>query len=234
MRITHQQSTDSVLNNLRRQTEQIRAAQRVASSGKKISKPSDDPQTMASILDSRQILSTIEQYQQNIDMAELHFKALSTALDTVDDFIERARGIAAGASQDTQLNAALANDVAMVRDQVIQLANQRLGDDYLFAGHHVDRPPFLNDGSYVGDQGAFRVRASQTTEITLQVDGNTVFVDTEDIFSILNDLQIALENGDSGQINILAASLDRFKEHLQTVQSEIGGAPIIWKLAATI
>lgn len=213
-----------MLSNLRRQTEQIRTAQRVASSGKKISRPSDDPQTMASILDARQILSTIEQYQRNIDMAKLHLKALSTTLDAVDDFIERASGIAAGAGQNAQLRTTLANDVALVRDQVIQLANQRLGDDYLFAGHDVDTAPFLDDGSYIGDQGTFRVRASQAMEITLQVDGSTVFVDTEDIFSILNNLQIALENGDNGQINALAASLDRFKEHLQTVQAEIGGA----------
>jgi flagellar hook-associated protein 3 FlgL len=204
--------------------EQIRTAQRVASSGKKISRPSDDPSTMADIMDARQILSTIEQYQRNIDKAELHFKALSTTFAAVDDFMQRASNIAAGAGQDAQLNTTLANDLDLIRSQVLQLANQRLGDEYLFAGHRVNAAPFLEDGSYTGDQGAFRVRVSQTTEITLQVDGRTVFVDTEDIFSLLDNLQIAIENGDKDQINILAAALDRFKEHLQTVQAEIGGA----------
>ncbi len=224
MRITHQQATNSVLGNLRQQAEQIRNAQRVASTGKLISRPSDDPQTMTAILDARQLLSSLEQYQRNIDQAGLHLQALGTTLDTVSDFIERARGIASGTGQDPQLQAATAADVALIRDQIIQLANQRLGDNYLFAGHQVDTAPFLDDGAYIGDDGAFRVRVGQAVEVTLQADGATVFVDTEDIFTILENLQTALETGDLGQINTQAASLDRFMEHLQTVRAEIGGA----------
>jgi len=224
LRITHQQATNSVLGNLRQQAEQIRNAQRVASTGKLISRPSDDPQTMTAILDARQLLSSLEQYQRNIDQAGLHLQALGTTLDTVSDFIERARGIASGTGQDPQLQAATAADVALIRDQIIQLANQRLGDNYLFAGHQVDTAPFLDDGAYIGDDGAFRVRVGQAVEVTLQADGATVFVDTEDIFTILENLQTALETGDLGQINTQAASLDRFMEHLQTVRAEIGGA----------
>jgi len=224
LRITHQQATNSVLGNLRQQAEQIRNAQRVASTGKLISRPSDDPQTMTAILDARQLLSSLEQYQRNIDQAGLHLQALGTTLDTVSDFIERARGIASGTGQDPLLQAATAADVALIRDQIIQLANQRLGDNYLFAGHQVDTAPFLDDGAYIGDDGAFRVRVGQAVEVTLQADGATVFVDTEDIFTILENLQTALETGDLGQINTQAASLDRFMEHLQTVRAEIGGA----------
>ncbi len=179
---------------------------------------------MTAILDARQLLSSLEQYQRNIDQAGLHLQALGTTLDTVSDFIERARGIASGTGQDPQLQAATAADVALIRDQIIQLANQRLGNDYLFAGHQVDTAPFLDDGAYIGDDGAFRVRVGQAAEVTLQADGATVFVDTEDIFTILENLQTALETGDLGQINTQAASLDRFMEHLQTVRAEIGGA----------
>jgi len=224
LRITHQQATNSVLSSLKRQSELIQTAQRMVSTGKWISRPSDDPQAMADILDARQILSTLEQYQRNIDKAELHTEALATTLDTVNDFVERAQGIAAGAGQSPELNTALAIDVALVREQLIQLANQQLGDVYLFAGHQGDTAPFLNDGSYVGDQGAYRISIGQSAELTLKVDGRTIFIDTEDIFSILENLQTALENGDNGQIDAQAAALDRFHAHLQTVRADIGGA----------
>ena len=224
MRITHQQATASVLSSLNRKSALIQTAQRMVSTGKQISRPSDDPQTMADILDARQMLSTLEQYQRNIDKAELHTEALAATLDTVNDFIERARGIAAGAGQSPDLQAALAVDVALVREQVIQLANQQLGDVYLFAGHQGDTAPFLNDGSYIGDQGAYRISIGQFAELNLEVDGRTVFKDTEDIFSILENLQTALENGDTVQIDAQAAALDRFHYHLQTIQADIGGA----------
>ena len=224
MRITHQQATNSVLSSLKRQSELIQTAQRMVSTGKRISMPSDDPQAMADILDARQILSTLEQYQRNIDKAELHTEALATTLDTVNDFVERAQGIAAGASQNPELNTALAVDVALVREQLIQLANQQLGDVYLFAGHQGDTAPFLNDGSYIGDLGAYRISIGQSAEITLKVDGRTIFIDTENIFSILENLQTALENGDNGQIDAQAAALGRFHGHLQTVRADIGGA----------
>ena len=213
MRITHQQATASVLSSLNRKSELIQTAQRMVSTGKRISMPSDDPQTMADILDARQILSTLEQYQRNIDKAELHTEALATTLETVNDFIERAQGIAAGAGQSPDLHAVLATDVALVREQLIQLANQQLGDVYLFAGHQGDTAPFLNDGSYIGDQGAYRVSIGPSAELSLKVDGTTIFIDTEDIFSILENLQTALENGDSGQIDVQAAALDRFHGH---------------------
>jgi flagellar hook-associated protein 3 FlgL len=179
---------------------------------------------MASILDARQLLSSLEQYQRNIDKAELRAKAFATTFDSLDDFIDRARDIAANAGQDSQLHTTLAADVALIRNQVIQLANQRLGDEYLFAGHQVDAAPFLDDGTYIGDKGAWRISVDQATEITLQVDGSTVFIDTEDIFSLLEDLQTALENGDSSQSTALAARLERFLEHVRTVQAEIAGA----------
>ena len=222
MRITHQQATDSILSHLKRQTGRITKTQEIIASGKHINRPSDDPQGMARILDARQVLSSLEQYQRNIIQAELRTQTLETTLAAVDDFVESARGIAAGAGLDPQMNASLASEIGQIRDQVIQLANQRLGDNFLFAGHNTATAPFLNDGTYTGDSGSYRIRAGQTTEISLQVDGGTVFKATEDIFAILEDLQTALELNDISQVQSQIDHLTRFQEHLQVVRTEIG------------
>lgn len=222
MRVTHQSASESVINNVRQQSGQILKTQETIASGKRINRASDDPRGMARILDTRQLLSSLAQYQRNITQGEIRIDALETTLATVDDFIARARGIVANADQDIDSQAVLADDVAKIREQVIQLANNHLGDTYLFAGHNTATAPFLDDGTYVGDNGSYRIQVGQTSEMVLQMDGNTVFKDTEDIFLILEELQTALENGDSVQVQNQAAPLARFQEHLQNVRADIG------------
>ncbi|RLC03981.1 MAG: flagellar hook-associated protein 3 [Deltaproteobacteria bacterium] len=223
MRVTHQTASASVINNMRRQSGQILKTQETIASGKRINRSSDDPRGMARILDMRQLLSTLNQYQRNTTQGELRIDTLETTLAAVDDFVAKARGIVAHANQNTDMQAALAGEVAKIREQVIQLANNRLGDTYLFAGHNTDTAPFLDDGTYTGDGGSYHIRVGQTSEMVLQVDGNTVFKDTEDIFLILENLQTALESSDSVQIQNQAAPLARIQEHLQAVRADIGG-----------
>ncbi len=224
MRVTHQTGSDSVLSNLRRQSGQILKTQETIASGKRINRASDDPRGMTRILDTRQLLSSLNQYQRNITQGELRVDTLETTLATVDDFVARARNVVAHAGQDTDMQAVLADEAGKIRDQVVQLANTRLKDSYLFAGNNTATAPFLVDGTYTGDSGPYHIRVGQTSEVVLQVDGNTVFKDTEDIFLILEELQTALENGDSVQVQSQAAPLARFQEHLQNVRADIGGS----------
>jgi flagellar hook-associated protein 3 FlgL len=136
--------------------------------------------------------------------------------------ITTAQDIVVSSDHAVEVEPALADQVARIRDQVIQLANTRVGDAYLFAGHKTAAAPFLNDGTYVGDLGSFRVRVGPASEITLQVDGETIFKAEDDIFTILGDLETALRNGDSLQIQSQAARLASFETHLRTVRADIG------------
>lgn len=224
MRVTYQSSTEAVIRYLGQQTREILRSQEIIATGKRINRPSDDPQGLSRILDTHQILSSHEQYLRNITQAELHLEALETTLAAVDDLIVQAQSIAVHASQDPALMTSLAGDVAQIREQVVDLANTSLGNVHLFAGHESATAPFLMDGTYTGDDGAYRIQTGQMSEIVLQVDGNTVFKDSEDIFAILTDLQTALENGDISQIQNQTAPLSRFQDHLHGIRGGIGGA----------
>jgi len=224
VRITHQSSTESVIRYLRQQTWDILKTQERISSGKKINQPSDDPQGIRQILDTRQILSSLDQFQRNITQADLRMNALETTLATVDELITTAQDIVVSAEHAPELTTTMADQVARIRDQVIQLANTRLGDAYVFAGHNTATAPFLDDGTYTGDGGAYRVRVGEASEVSLQVDGDTVFKTTEDIFAILENLETGLRNGDAALVQNQAASLASFDAHLQTVRADIGFA----------
>jgi len=222
LRVTHQSTSESVIQYLRQQTDQSLKAQETIATGRQINRPSDDPQAISQILNTRQVLSSLDQYQRNIIQAELRIHVLETTLAAVNDLMDTARGLGENAGENPDMQSVLADQVSLIRDQVIQLANTRLGDIYLFAGHSTDVAPFQDDGTYLGDSGSYHIRVGQTSEIMLKADGDTVFKTQEDIFSILEELETALETNDSVQIQNQTAALNRFQEHLRTVRADIG------------
>jgi len=222
LRVTHQSTSGSVLQYLRQQKDQSLKIQETIATGKQVNQPSDDPQAISQILNMRQVLSSLNQYQRNITQAELRTHALETTLAAVDDLIDTARDLGENAGENPDMQSALADQVSQIRDQVIQLANTRLGDIYLFAGHNTAVAPFQDDGTYTGDSGSFHVRVGQSSEIMLKADGDTVFKTQEDIFSILEVLETALETNDNVQIQDQTTALNRFQNHLRTVRADIG------------
>jgi len=222
LRVTHQSTSGTVLQYLRQQRGQGYKIQETIGSGKKINQASDDPQGMTRILNTRQVLSSLDQYQRNITQAELRTQTLETTLAAVADLLDTVRDLAINAGQNPDMQTDLTLQIDLIRDQVIQLANTRLGDVYLFAGHNTAMAPFQGDGTYTGDSGGYRIRVGQTSEIMLQTDGDTVFKTPEDIFAILENLETALATSDSAQIQNQTAALGRFQDHVQTVRADIG------------
>jgi len=222
LRVTHQSTSESIVRYLRQQTDQRLRIQETIATGRQVNQASDDPQAISQILNTRQVLSSLDQYQRNITQAELRTHALETTLAAVDDLVDTARDLGENAGENPDMQGTLAGQVSLIRDQVIQLANTRLGDIYLFAGHNTAVAPFQDDGTYTGDSGSFHVRVGQTSDIMLKADGDTVFKTQEDIFSILEALETALETNDSVQIQEQTAVLNRFQDNLQTVRADIG------------
>ena len=71
MRLSNKQMADTIMRNLNRQILQIQNRQQMIASGKKVNRPSDDPIGMGQILDFRRTLSSIDQYNRNIDHAKM-------------------------------------------------------------------------------------------------------------------------------------------------------------------
>lgn len=218
MRVSNRMLAENIKTNLMRQTQQILQTERRLVSGKKINKPSDDPAGMSRVLDYRTAIAKIEQYDLNIVDAKTRLEYTETVLDSVSDLIKEAKNIASNTSEDK--GNALAGNVADIRDQVLQYANSKLGNNYIFGGYQTASPPFQPDGTYLGDSGTKNYLVADNIQINIKADGGDIFKSVGDVFSVLDDLESALLADDLVGINSQVQPLFAIDEHIEEVRAE--------------
>jgi flagellar hook-associated protein 3 FlgL len=245
MRVTSDTMTNSIVRYLTSQNEALFERQTVIASGKKINKPSDDPIGMGKVLDYRQTINTIEQYQANIQRGKTRLDVTETKLELIDDLLQVVRSIsqteADGTTQSRQL---AAEDVKSIFDQILEVANSKLDGNYMFSGYQTNTAPFSRDDTqattfdkfavtYNGDAGNVKFIIAETTELTIPADGEALFHDPAgvSVFDTMRDLIVALENDDTAAISAQQELLDQARIPLQNIRG--ANAPIYYQLETT-
>jgi flagellar hook-associated protein 3 FlgL len=126
-----------------RQNERLYKVQEQISTQKKINRSSDDPAGMRKVLDYRNKIATIDQYLDNIQRGTTRLEFAEITLDAIDDLMGVTREIAHQQEAGTSQSRAFAAE--QVRDlyrQVVDLANSKIGNNYMFSGHQTDTPAF--------------------------------------------------------------------------------------------
>jgi flagellar hook-associated protein 3 FlgL len=164
--------TGNIAENLYRQAEQILKSQKAVATGKRIQRVSDDPVGMGKVLDYRRSLASIEQYQQNVARGKMRLEMNETVLDDATGLLNSAVNVAVEASSgplDTR--PILAEEVRNLRLQLVQLANSKIGDTYLYAGHQTDVAPYSHHIEIAGGApGAIEFGlAADATDVTIEI-----------------------------------------------------------------
>ena len=223
MRVTNKMMANNVTAQLFRQTEQMAKTQEYIVTGKRINRPSDDPAGIGSVLGYRKSISSLDQYNENISKAKLH-------IDTVDDVLAMVAGLLGEAKEiayDTvpSMRSEMAEDVATIRDQVLQMANYQIDGKYLFAGDATDTQPY--DSStwlYNGDTGTRDTLIGENMQASVAADGSGIFgPDLDNVFNILNDLENALNLPDPTAIEAQISRLDASIDTINTVRTRNAG-----------
>ena len=112
-------------------------------SQKRINRPSDDPTGMMKVLDCRQTLAAIEQYQSNIERGTTWISVTEKTLTGIIDLLSNVQVIAGNYGTETDAVRAISGrQVQDLREQIHSLANSSLGGNYLFSGSMVGTEPF--------------------------------------------------------------------------------------------
>ncbi|MDD3782748.1 MAG: flagellar hook-associated protein FlgL, partial [Limnochordia bacterium] len=154
MRVTNRMMNNTLLLNLNRGLARLERINNQLGTKKKINRPSDDPVKTGVILRTSTSIRETEQYIRNLDAAVSWLDAADVILQDVVSVIHRAKELAvAGASThlDETARQALADEIAQLHDNLLQLANSTHGGRYLFAGQHTDKKPF-SGGGVTGDR----------------------------------------------------------------------------------
>lgn len=239
MRVTSNMMSATLLNNLNRNSAKMNNTQFQMSTGMKINRPSDDPTGMTYSLRYRQEIASNEQYQRNVDSAVSWLDFNDKMLSEVDSISQRLRELTVQAANGT--NPASAHDsirqeVLQLKDQLVDIANSKLNGKYIFNGEAYDQKPYdftkgadgtadtSNVRALVTDSGKVSYAVGAGVQMSINTTGNEVFGGDQEnnLFAIINSLDVALKDGNLKDISSQLGLLDQRTEIISSVHAEIG------------
>lgn len=193
VRISEQRLFDSMRQSVMRGQEKSLHAQEQASSGRRVSLPSDDPlaASRGGVLKSG--LNTLEAMGDAARSALSEMNSADDALRALDDAMARAREIAvAGASATMTADGrlALAASVDAIRGEVLALANTQIDGVYIFGGYLSGSAPFSSTGVFGGDSGIRQIEIAPNQFVQVNVDAAQLFgtASGQNVFALIDGL----------------------------------------------
>lgn len=206
---------------------QADAAQR-ASTGRRLTKPSDDPvgaaklaRLSASLEQAGTLRSTISLVQDDVSSAE---DVLAQSME----LFTRARELAlqgANGTLNSENRLGLAKEVASLKAQLVALSNTKGSYGSLFAGHKIDSPAFDGTGAYLGDGGFKQIEVSPGVAIRASLSGEKAFGGANggvNVFGELDTLETALVSNDTALVSATLSGLDTAHAQLSQSRSDAG------------
>lgn len=224
MRVSNAMMANNIKAYLFKHTESLLNIQERIASGKRINRPSDDPIGMGQALGYRKDISSLEQYNDNITDAKVHIDKVEDILGGITDLLMEAKGIAADPHPD--MRAMLADQVDVIREQVLQLANSQSNGNYIFHGDITDTQPFdSTTGAYNAPApGTKDYIIGQGLQLGIEADGSQIFeTGGVNVFDVLSDLETALNAGIATDITDQIPRLDNAIQTLNTTRAVNAG-----------
>lgn len=242
----YQQNMRGVTNS---QSEWLRYGEQM-STGKRVTKPSDDPIAASQAVVLSQAQAQNSQYAlartfatQKVSLEENVLGQVTTAIQSAQEKIVYANN---GTLSDDD-RASLAKDIEGIRNQILNLANSTDGNGrYIFAGYKTESAPFSGDAGNVtyngGDKAVTQsVDASRTmtighlgSEIFDKVTSNAVpepdgsksetnlFDMLDSAIKVLNTPTADLTDAEKGAIDKTSRGLKNSLNNVLTVRAELG------------
>ncbi len=222
MRISSRMFTDSALRSVRAGQEQLNRLQEQVTTGKRIRKVSDDPIEATQVMHMQSTLRQLSQYQRNATEAATRLNTEDVTITTARDLLQKARDLAIGVqgmdrfSPDRQ---AAITAIEQLRQQLVSLGNTRLGSEYIFGGGQTASPPFLRDGTYVGDDTVRQVEIEDGLLVTTNHPGSAFF---EGALAGMAELERSLTAGTDLQVQNAIVGLETAEDGMIRAQAESG------------
>jgi flagellar hook-associated protein 3 FlgL len=179
MRVSDNTSVAAVGEALKRTRGRMERLQVQNATQKRLLSPSDDPAANTKIMDIRTQSTVNAQFESNAALAKNRLQATDAALGELYDVLVRAKEIAISQSSDASASAdsrlGVAQEVSALYQQMVSIANRRLGQHYLFGGFKTLEAPYTAEGQYKGDLGEIPVEVQKDVFIAMNIPGTDVF-----------------------------------------------------------
>lgn len=239
MRITNNMIFGATTRNAQVHLEKLFNLQKQLASGKKLTRPSDDPTGADRAMLLRGSLNQQTQYQENIRDAATWLNITDGALDEAHALLNRARELAVRGANDTNQQTerfAMAEEVAQLREQLRVVGNSEVNGRFIFGGTRtVPQPPDfvmpyppVNPGNpiaYTGNAVGMEVEILPGVSLPYNISGQAAFgsnSDPDGAFQVLEALEQALRSDDTDQIRESLERIDRAMTRVSTERAVVG------------
>lgn len=211
IRVTQNMLNNSMLRNLHNSMSKLDRLQEQLSSGRKVSRPSQDPVVAARGMFYRTSLMENEQFLRNAEEAHSWMEMSDKILDEVGNIMKRVSELLIysgdGAISPEDLKT-MGMEVAELKEQLGNLANQTINGRYIFGGTDTTTPPYdpnvvtaTGTGDFVSTNGnELKLELSQGVTLPINVNAQRIFNypnNANNIFKLLDQIITDLSNGQS-------------------------------------
>jgi flagellin-like hook-associated protein FlgL len=147
MRVTQNMTSNNAIYNINKNQNRLNQLNDLLSSNQNINRPSDDPIGTRQVLDLQSQVRSIDQYMSNIQTGQTWTSVANTALQGMNDMLTQAKSatskILASMDDPGSVVQALAT-LDNVRQQMIDMANIQVANQYVFGGFNNANPAVSN------------------------------------------------------------------------------------------
>jgi flagellin-like hook-associated protein FlgL len=183
MRLSTNQTYRLVLDGLQTNFSRMVRSAEQAATGRRINRPSDDPTGAALTLGFERRMADIGRSVEAARDGRAVVDGAAAVLEEVSGLMAEVRALVVqgmNGTLDPQARSAIGDQVALLREQLVTLANSRQGNRYLFAGSDSAARPFDVDANgrvvYTGDGVQQKVRVGSGVSIPINVAGSELFM----------------------------------------------------------
>lgn len=204
MRVTQSMLSNNMLRNLSSSYGEMSKLQDQINSGKKITRPSDDPVVAVKGMDYRRDLGKVEQFSRNMNEVNNWLDTSDQALAQVSGTMTRVRELVVQAANDTNTaidRSAIKTEIDQIRLQLQDVANTKLADRYIFSGTKTQQPLFINGqkNSELYDtvspttpiaaaNGTVKIEVYDGIQLQVNTPGIDLFNDVDDLLAGVSNL----------------------------------------------
>lgn len=241
MRITDNVLNNTFLRNLSRNLRQMQKYHNQLTTGKEVTRPSDNPLLVAKIMDMDNNIMQNEQYNSNISDTLGWVQTQDSALRDATKTLQRIKDLmiyASNGSQSETDRLAIKDEVKMQIEHLGDILNTNFDGRYIFAGQETTTRPFEIDNNVIKYNEKPGAKENITREIatgvTIEIitDGSKITttdnpkVDNKDLGVLLGKIVEAIERGEDGDIENLSneylADIEAHTDNVVRVRTQIG------------
>jgi flagellar hook-associated protein 3 FlgL len=227
MRVTQGMLASNSLKNLSSSYKQMGKYQDQLATGKKITRPSDDPVVAMKGMYYRSNLSEVEQYKRNLSEAYLWMENSEAGVEHANEALQRVRELTVQGATGTLSESdkeAVATEIEQIKKDIMNVANTQVAGRYIFNGTNTSEAPVSEDGTgliqVTLNNSDYSVEVSRGVSLKSNINPGNVF--GQKLFDTLQNLQDTLNGNVAGDFNAILSDLDSNMDLLSAERSDLG------------